>query len=136
MSLFKTRDIWSASCENDLFDLGCLKVANVGANSKSKNSIITGSYNGYLRIYNPNVSDSKSSDSGNLYKAHDLICEVPFPSPIIQIEIGRFTSTSKKNHIAILMPKKLAIYEVTSNNYFILATKFFNPSYLFISKYT
>lgn len=133
MSLFKTREIWSASCDNDLFDLGCLKVANLGANKKNLNSIITGSYNGFLRIYNPNYTDSKGRivDSDTLFKAHDLICETSFPSPIIQIETGRFVryiqfkhvfyfekklrivyfSTSTKQHIAILMPKKLAIYE-------------------------
>ena len=40
MSLFKTRDFWSASCDNDLFDLGCLKVANLGINKKNDGSII------------------------------------------------------------------------------------------------
>ncbi|CAF0771550.1 unnamed protein product [Brachionus calyciflorus] len=117
MSLFKTRDIWSTSCDNDLFDQGCLKVGNVGANKKSKNSIITGSYNGYLRIYNPNFDkDLKSSDTDSMFKAHDLICEVSFPSPIIQIDIGKFISQSKKNQIAVLMPKKLAVYEVSVLN--------------------
>lgn len=91
MSLFKTRDQWSASCDNDLFDLGCLKVADIGTGRKNQNSIITGSYNGFLRIYNPTVkNESKISDSDSLFKAHDLICENSFPSPIIQIETGRF----------------------------------------------
>lgn len=92
MSLFKTRDIWSTSCDNDLFDLGCLKVANLGANKKKFNSIITGSYNGFLRIYNPSYTDSKGklNDNNDSYKAHDLISETSFPSPIIQIETGRF----------------------------------------------
>jgi Bardet-Biedl syndrome 9 protein len=97
MSLFKTRDIWSASCDNDLFDLGCLKVANLGANKKFSYSIVTGSYNGFLRIYNPTTSlDSKQANSGSsvdldsTFKAHDLICETSFPSPIIQIETGKF----------------------------------------------
>lgn len=81
MSLFKTRELWSAKCDSDLFDLGCLKVANIGANGKSNNSIVTGSYNGFLRVYNP------TSDG---FKAHDLIAEISFPCPIIQIEVGRF----------------------------------------------
>ena len=91
MSLFKTRDLWSAKCDNDLFDLGCLKVCNVGANNKTHNSIITGSYNGFMRIYNPSESDSKdSNDTSSSFKAHDLIAEVSFPEPIIQIEVGKF----------------------------------------------
>ena len=87
MSLFKTRDLWSTSCDNDLFDLGCLRVANIGANKKTLNSIITGSYNGFLRVYNP--SEPIENDN-SVFKAHDLICETSFPSPILQIEVGRF----------------------------------------------
>ena len=115
MSLFKTRDIWSASCDNDLFDLGCLKVANLGANKRYQFSIVTGSYNGFLRIYNPSTAlDARSGGDigGDSFKAHDLICETSFPSPIIQIETGRFVGASKKKHIAVLLPKKLAVYEV------------------------
>lgn len=88
MSLFKTRDLWTISGENDLFDQGCLKVADIGVN-KRLNSIVTGSYNGYLRIYNPSLNND-NPELANNFKANDLICEVSFPSPIIQIEIGRF----------------------------------------------
>ena len=92
MSLFKTRDIWSTSCDNDLFDLGCLCVANLGANKKKLNSIITGSYNGFLRIYNPTCTDAKGKilENDGAFKAHDLISETSFPSPIIQVETGKF----------------------------------------------
>lgn len=86
MSLFKIRDIWSTTCDNDLFDLGCLRVANLGANKKHLYSIVTGSYNGFLRIYNPSSADNESDS----FKAHDLISETSFPAPIIQIETGRF----------------------------------------------
>ena len=103
MSLFKTRDLWSTSSDNDLFDLGCLKVANLGINKynigniekktsvslNSYNSIITGSYNGFLRIYNPSRK-SNDNDSSNGFKAHELVNETSFPSPILQIETGKF----------------------------------------------
>lgn len=94
MSLFKTRELWSASCDNDLFDLGCLRVANLGINKKKYNSIITGSYNGFLRIYNPPENSAKEDSTDNTsssFKAHDLVSETAFPAPIIQIEIGRFS---------------------------------------------
>jgi Bardet-Biedl syndrome 9 protein len=90
MSLFKTRELWSTSCDNDLFDLGCLKVANLGVNKNKFNSIIIGSYNGFLRIYNPSEQVSKENTSDS-FKAHDLVCEMSLPAPIIQIEIGRFS---------------------------------------------
>ena len=90
MSLFKTRDLWSTYSGNDLFDLGCLKVANLGVNKRNYNSIITGSYNGFLRIYNPSKYEAKENNIGEA-KAHDLICELSLPNPIIQIETGRFS---------------------------------------------
>lgn len=94
MSLFKTRDLWSTSLDNDLFDLGCLKVANIGANKKNHCSIITGSYNGYLRIYNPNFAIGAENTANQLqsssFRAHDLICELALSAPIVQIETGKF----------------------------------------------
>ena len=88
MSLFKTRELWATSCDNDLFDLGCLKVANIGVNKKTQNSIITGSYNGFMRIYNP--SDPKENEGNASFMAHDMIAEISFQAPIIQIEVGNF----------------------------------------------
>lgn len=93
MSLFKTRDLWSTSLDNDLFDLGCLKVANIGANKKNYCSVITGSYNGFLRIYNPSFSTENSNVSNTQqanFRAHDLVCELALPGPVIQVETGKF----------------------------------------------
>lgn len=91
MSLFKTRDLWSTTCgDDDLFDFGCLKAANVNANEDNSDLIITGSYNGYLRIYSPSIIKDTSGKIDNKFKAHDLILEKQFPSPILQIETGRF----------------------------------------------
>jgi Bardet-Biedl syndrome 9 protein len=97
MSLFKTKNIWTASTEDDLYDLGCLKVANIGVNKSNFNSIITGSYNGFLRIFNPLVKKENEKkgykddeEMAGFVRSHDLVCEISFPAPIIQIEIGRF----------------------------------------------
>ena len=94
MSLFKARELWGASCNNDLYDFGCMKVDNLECNGKNGNSIVTGSYNGFLRIYNPaNPYDERDSGRGMRgfnSKAHDMIFEKSFSSPILQIETGRF----------------------------------------------
>jgi hypothetical protein len=105
MSLFKTRDLWSASSDNDLFDLGCLKVANLGINrmnlgniekkasvslNNSLNSVVTGSYNGFLRIYNPSKQNKVNETDTGGFGANDLISEISFSSPILQIETGKF----------------------------------------------
>ena len=90
MSLFKAKDLWSTTCgEDDLFDFGCLKVANINSNEQNNDLIITGSFNGYLRIYNPKpLKDVKKVDIS--FKAHDLVLEKSFNLPILQIETGRF----------------------------------------------
>jgi hypothetical protein len=56
---------------------------------------VTGSYNGYLRVYNPSslpLSQQQATGDSSLssYKAHDLIIESAFQAPIIQIETGKF----------------------------------------------
>ena len=87
MSLFKTRDYWSTVCgDDDLFDFGCLRVGNLNENKDDSDLIVTGSYNGFLRIYDP----SANKDPDRTYKAHDMIIEKSFQSPIIQLEIGSF----------------------------------------------
>lgn len=117
MSLFKTRDLWSTVCgENDVFDYGCLKTSNLNGNSQDNEQIIVGSYNGYLRIYNPSPNKDSKGKIDNTYKATDLIIEKSFQLPIIQLETGRFVSTNNKIHIAILFPRKLAIYELIEQN--------------------
>lgn len=90
MSLFKTEDLWSTSLDNDLFDLGCLKVANVGVNKRKMCSIITGSYNGFLRVHNPSFSLDAPNTASPSFKASDLICELTLPGPVLQIETGKF----------------------------------------------
>ena len=36
MSLFKAKDLWSTTCgEDDLFDFGCLKAANINSNEQN-----------------------------------------------------------------------------------------------------
>lgn len=127
MSLFKARELWSTKCDTDLFDLGCLKVDCLDANNRKYNSLVTGSYNGFLRIFNPCYSSDENENELNkrlvTFRPSDMVCEKSFPSPIIQVETGRFVSTSKKNHVAVLMPKKLQVYEVSSELRFFFSLK-------------
>lgn len=52
--------------------------------------IILGSYHGILRIYNPQPQKTENGWSG--YSAEDVILEQAFQQPIIQVEVGRFSS--------------------------------------------
>ena len=52
--------------------------------------IITGSYHGTLRIYNPKPVKGEHGWSG--FKPQDLLLETQLPQPILQVAAGRFVS--------------------------------------------
>ncbi|XP_041374621.1 protein PTHB1-like [Gigantopelta aegis] len=113
MSLFKIRDWWSTSVgEEEEFDNGCLCVGNVDNDAEDKDKIVIGSFHGLLRIYNPNPTKTEAGWSG--FRPQDVLVEHAFSHPILQVEIGRFSSGSAKLYLAILHPKKLAVYNVTA----------------------
>jgi hypothetical protein len=62
---------------------GCLCVANIDNDPKGVEKIITGSFQGYLRIYTPRQQG---------YKVDDLM-EFQLDEPILQIEAGRFVKS-------------------------------------------
>ncbi|XP_068751344.1 protein PTHB1-like isoform X1 [Montipora capricornis] len=104
MSLFKARDWWATYAGSDEeFDRGCLCVANIDNNSSPFDKIIVGSYHGILRIYCPKPPS---------FKPDDLMLEVQLQQPILQVESGRFVSGVDQLHLAILHPRKLAVYNV------------------------
>ena len=69
MSLFTTKDWWTASIDSDEeFDKGCMCVANIdnepvrGTENNGKDKIITGSFAGLLRIYYPRQPEYRIED--------------------------------------------------------------------------
>eukprot|EP00434_Breviolum_minutum_P020724 symbB.v1.2.018277.t1/scaffold1453.1/size117824/7 len=106
MSLFQAREWWSTQVsEDEEFDVGCLCVANVDNEPNGANKIITGSYQGMLRMYYPKQKE---------YKIEDLILESNMEAPILQIEAGRFVQGSREICMALLHPMKLSIYMVSA----------------------
>lgn len=67
--------------------------------------IITGSFTGFIRIFKPHRSK---------YQAIDLLLEQQVDGPVIQIEIGKFIPGSQDNALAVLMPRKLCVYSIYS----------------------
>ncbi|CAF1140201.1 unnamed protein product [Adineta steineri] len=107
MSLFKAREWWSCQVgSGEQFDYGCLKVGSF--NEESNNKIVVGSHSGILRIYSPSSSEPDSITSNH---ATDLLLEKNLGMPIVQIEIGKFISTSTVNQIAVLFSHKLSVYD-------------------------
>ncbi|XP_059177174.1 protein PTHB1-like [Physella acuta] len=110
MSLFKTRDWWSASVgEDEEFDLGCMCIGNIDNSTHGYDKVVIGSYQGVLRIYNPNPNSSTNGVSS----AEDLVLEQAFKQPILQVEIGKFSSASEVLKLAVLHPRKIAVYNTT-----------------------
>ncbi|XP_005112298.1 protein PTHB1 [Aplysia californica] len=107
MSLFKTRDWWSATVgEEEEFDHGCLCVANVDNDPSGHDKIIIGSFQGILRIYKPNPAGENPVE--------DVVVEQAFKQAILQVEVGRFSSASEVLKLAVLHPRKLAVYNVSA----------------------
>lgn len=112
MSLFKVRDWWSTKVGvEEEFDQGCLCVANVNNNAEKQDQIITGSFQGMLRIYNPQPKKTEHGWSG--FQAQHLLLETAFQLPILQVAVGQFVSGSENKYLAILHPQKLSVYGVT-----------------------
>jgi Bardet-Biedl syndrome 9 protein len=102
MSLFKTREWWSTACGNgEEFDHGSLAVGNVDDAHDGGSKIVTASFAGMIRVYAPKERE---------YRVDDLVLEVDLKLPIIQVEVGRFVSHTGKTSIAVLHPRKLAVY--------------------------
>eukprot|EP00227_Mantoniella_beaufortii_P020094 CAMPEP_0197575954 /NCGR_PEP_ID=MMETSP1326-20131121/1147_1 /TAXON_ID=1155430 /ORGANISM="Genus nov. species nov., Strain RCC2288" /LENGTH=442 /DNA_ID=CAMNT_0043138795 /DNA_START=95 /DNA_END=1420 /DNA_ORIENTATION=- len=102
MSLFKTREWWSTTCGNgEEFDHGCMAIGNVDEALDGGVKIVTGSFSGVIRVHAPKDID---------YKVDDLVLEADLKLPMIQVEVGRFVSHTGRTSIAVLHPRKLAVY--------------------------
>jgi len=119
MSLFQAREWWSTQAgQDEEFDVGCLCVANIDNEPGGTNKIITGSFQGMLRMYCPKQKE---------YKIEDLILEKKMDAPILQVTAGKFVQGSREICLALLHPMKLSVYMVSavssggSVNYYSLA---------------
>ena len=82
MSLFTTREWWAHAVSSDEeFDKGCLCIANIDNEPSGNVKIITGSFQGVLRIFYPRTKN---------YQIEDLMLEHVIGMPILQIEVGHF----------------------------------------------
>lgn len=65
--------------------------------------MVTGSLSGVLRIYLPRQRG---------YRAEDLLLEQRLDAPIVQLAAGALLASSSRLALAVLHPRKLAVYEV------------------------
>eukprot|EP00741_Cyanophora_paradoxa_P025557 tig00000383_g24662.t1 len=105
MSLFKARDWWSWRVEggSEEFDRGNMVVDNVDNDPSGSLKIVIGSFQGVLRIFSPRQRD---------YRVEDLILEQELDAPVLQLATGRFVPNLNQVALAVLHPRKLAVYTV------------------------
>ena len=91
MSLFKINTFWDTSPvwqEAENFDFNALCVNKYETNTKSKTGsiMITGSYQGVLRIYSPTYDRERlEQENDRLYRSQDLLLETLLPHSILQV---------------------------------------------------
>jgi len=79
-------------------------VENIDNENNGNLKIVVGSFQGVLRIYYPRQRD---------YRVEDLILEQELEAPIIQLSAGRFLPNMSAVALAVLHPRKLAVYTVS-----------------------
>ncbi|KAI6661553.1 Protein PTHB1-like isoform X1 [Oopsacas minuta] len=119
MSLFKVNTFWNTSPvwqqqENFDFNAFCVNSYSTNTSSKIGSILITGSYQGVLRVYSPSYDkDRVYENTDGLDRGQDLLLEMLLPHPILQIETGRFVAGTEHSFLAILHPRKLSVYGIS-----------------------
>ena len=104
MSVFQLNDWWSVQVAGEEeFDVGGMCVGNVDNAEPPSDKIVVGSLRGFLRIYAPTRSG---------YRIEDLVIEEDMGAPVLQVMIGKFIPSTDSLGLAVLHPRKLAVYEV------------------------
>lgn len=89
MSLFKIRQFWSTTSEDDeYFDHNSLLVAKINSDF---DYVVTGSQSGVLRIFSPNCDVSENGAYAG-FNPNDVIVEKILDNPILQVGSGRLVS--------------------------------------------
>lgn len=103
MSIFEAKDYWSTSIGNEEeFDSSGIVIGNIDNDSIPRNKIAVSSFQGFLRIYDPEFGD---------YKIENLLFEKKYQDPIIQIGLGSLVINSPDKQLLLLYAKRLAVIQ-------------------------
>lgn len=104
MSLFQAREWWTVKPDGDEeTHQGNMCVANIDNASDGADKIVTGTFQGLLRIYLPRQAG---------FKVDDLMLEQNLEQPILQLAAGKFSGAHLS--LAVLHPRVLVVYNVTA----------------------
>jgi Bardet-Biedl syndrome 9 protein len=106
MSIFEIKEWWAQKVgDGEEFDTNSICVGNVDNSTPASNKIVVGSFEGFLRIYQPSKGE---------FKGRHLLLEKNLNDGILQVSIGKY---GEHNEIllAVLHSKMLVIYAVESD---------------------
>eukprot|EP01035_Chromulina_nebulosa_P033119 gene33119-44335_t len=104
MSVFQLQEFWAVKAgDSEEFDHGAMIVGNIDNASPPITKICIGSLQGIIRMYQP-------SKPG--FRVEDLVLEENLNEPILQLLLGAFIPSTDILGVAVLHPKRLAVYEV------------------------
>jgi hypothetical protein len=107
MSVFQLQEWWHVqTAQSEEFDFGCMVIGNLDNARPATDKIGVGSQQGMLRIYNPTRPQ---------YRMEDLVLEESLGEPILQLLLGQFIPLDENLGLAVLHPRKLAVYEITGH---------------------
>lgn len=108
MSAFQLQEWWGVQVCNTAedFDIGCMAVGNLDNAVPPTDKIVLGSQQGMLRIYNP---------SHPSFRIEDLMVEESLGEAILQVLIGLFIPSTDSLGLAVLLPRKLVVFELVVN---------------------
>eukprot|EP00347_Sterkiella_histriomuscorum_P008020 403346677 len=109
MSIFQIKELWSTNVgNNEEFDKGSITIGNVDNQEPAENKIVVASFEGILRVYRPQAK---------AYNVNDMLLEKNLNSPVLQLEIGKFSYACDYS-LAILHLRKIVIAQITSTDQF------------------
>ena len=108
MTLFHLRELWNWSAMVDEeFDQNSLLVCNVDNNQNKQDKVITSNFKGILRVFRVPLEDETDE-----FGASDLLMEIDFKEPIIQITSGLLLQ-SQNIQLGVLHPKRFCAYSIS-----------------------
>jgi len=106
MSLFTTREWWGVTPgSSEQFGGGCMAIGNLDNAPDGALKVATGSFSGVLRLYSP---------TENVFRVEHLMLEATLDAPILQLSAGQLLSDSSRVALAVLHPRALVVYSVSS----------------------
>uniref|UniRef100_A0A914UPG1 PTHB1 N-terminal domain-containing protein n=1 Tax=Plectus sambesii TaxID=2011161 RepID=A0A914UPG1_9BILA len=117
MSLFKVKEWWTSSAgETDEFDCTSWCTAKLfSLEPDGRDQLVIGGHSGTLWIFDPgNNADESGSAPLQPFKPEHLLLEQRMDHPIVQVAAGRFVTGAHHHQLAVLFPRKLAVFTMRS----------------------